>query len=173
MFTFIVMYTIAYTLILTLILIFVRLYNINTNLSQYSFNVLWQNLGTYVSNTWTIKWLFFQLTGLPPVFIFFLKFDILFAVMRHASFILQLLVFLNLLLGMLFYAQIFTVTAKLYPSFFFKSFVKNNTIISRNDIVHTNKHYFFYNITHSFLFISFCSFLFFFDFFVIVRSIIF
>lgn len=172
MFTFVVLYMITYALILTFILIFIRLHNVNKNVSQLSFNMFWQNLNIYVSSTWTFKWLFFQLSGLPPVFFFFLKFNILFHIMKHSSFFLQLLVFLNLLLGMFFYTQIFGVTNRVYSSFFLKTFVKNNKILTKNSFVITDKYYTYFNAIHAFLFISFCSFLFFFDIFIIVRTFI-
>lgn len=52
-------------------------------------------------------WLFFSLTGLPPVGLFFIKFNIFFFILYQAHFAVICLIFLVFFLNMLFYLQVF------------------------------------------------------------------
>lgn len=172
MFTFVILYTVIYIVLLAFILSIIKINNFNMHTSQLSFNVFWQSINLYMSNAWVFKWLFFQLSGFPPVFIFFLKFNFLFSLLKYSSFFIQVLVFINLLLGMFFYIQIFSITSKVYSGFFLKTFVKNNKILQKNSYLITEKYYLLCTMLAYFLFISFCSFLFFFDIFIIFKAFV-
>lgn len=52
-------------------------------------------------------WLFFSLTGLPPVGLFFVKFNIFFFVLYQAHFFVIIMLFIFFFFNMLYYAQIF------------------------------------------------------------------
>lgn len=51
--------------------------------------------------------LFFSLTGLPPVGLFFIKFNIFFFVLYQANFLIILVLFFFFFFNMIFYAQLF------------------------------------------------------------------
>ena len=61
----------------------------------------------YKTNKNLYFWLLFSLTGLPPVGLFFIKFNIFFFILYQTHFIVICLLFLVFFLNMLFYIQMF------------------------------------------------------------------
>ena len=107
MFTLSLLYVIFYllTVLSLLILIFSQtpLYII-THLSTTNFMVFIQK---YKVEKSLYLWLFFCLTGLPPVGLFFVKFNIFFFLLYQTHFISVILIFLFFLFNMLYYIQVF------------------------------------------------------------------
>lgn len=167
MFTFALLYSVFYIFTLSLFFIFFKLHNFTASFPQAPLSVLFQFVSTYVRTSWALKLLFIQLAGLPPVFVFFFKFNCLFYVLSTASFFVQLLTFINLFLGMIFYVQIFKQTTKRYNLDLFKRGVKDAKLIKQQTNTSAESHYFFYKCFLYFTFFMSCGFIFFFDFYII------
>lgn len=116
-------------------------------------------------------WLFFSLTGLPPVGLFFVKFNIFFAILNNTHIISSIIVFFFFFLNMLFYSQVFSSKnhkKSLYhiigPDIF--SYFKNTQLYSSNF-----SNYTMYSITIfsiNILFFLFFTFVFFSDYYLIL-----
>lgn len=107
MFTLSLLYTIFYLLtVLSLLVLIVSrtpLYTF-THFSITNFMVFIQK---YKVESSLYLWLFFCLTGLPPVGLFFIKFNVFFYVLYQTHFVNVIIIFLFFLLNMLYYIQIF------------------------------------------------------------------
>lgn len=135
-----------------------------------SFTNVWQGITNYVDRGWVFKFLIIQLSGLPPVFVFFLKVNLIALSLRYTSIILQVLIFINLLLGMFFYLQIFSTTGDHFSSNTLKMLVKDTSLIEAKRLDSSKKKYNFYLFFCTVSFISFFSFVFFFDFYIIMYA---
>lgn len=114
MFTFSLLYVIFYYQLLYILFIYIKLYfNINT-LQQFNFSQILILLKNYSSHTNYFSFIFLLLSGLPPVNFFLLKLIFLITNFQYISFFMQLVLFLNFLLGMLFYLQCFNITNNNY-----------------------------------------------------------
>jgi hypothetical protein len=107
MFTLTLLYIIFYllTVLSLLILIFSQtpIYLI-THLSITNFMVFIQK---YKVEKTIYLWLFFCLTGLPPVGLFFIKFNIFFFLLYQTHFLNIILIFFFFFFNMLYYLQVF------------------------------------------------------------------
>ena len=112
MFTFSLLYTLIYTQLLLLVFIFLTLYVNLVKLQEYNLTTITAFVINYCSNSNQFMLLFLLLSGLPPVSFFLIKLSFLVKLFSSLSIIMQFLFFLNFLLGMLFYLQIFNVTLK-------------------------------------------------------------
>lgn len=107
MFTLIALYLTAYLLIILSIfkLTFSQLpSNIITTFSLNNFILFIQKYKNFKN---LYLWLFFCLTGLPPVGLFFIKFNILFFIFSNTHIFSIIVIFFFFFLNMLFYTQIF------------------------------------------------------------------
>lgn len=107
MFTLSLLYVLSYLLLILslLILTFTHLpVYVLTHFSLPNFMVFIQK---YKTEKNLYLWLFFSLTGLPPVGLFFIKFNIFFFVLYQTHILVIFVLFLFFLFNMLFYVQIF------------------------------------------------------------------
>ena len=107
MFTLSLVYVVFYLFIFLSILI--------VSLSQLPIVILTQlsttNFMIFIQKYTRVKslylWLFFSLTGLPPVGLFFIKFNIFFLILYQTHIFVIIVLFLLFFLNMLYYAQLF------------------------------------------------------------------
>lgn len=170
MFTFIFLYVSFYYITLAFIFFFFSVYNFPKNFLQFNNKKLWQIIDVYLPTPWFFKLLFLQLSGLPPMIFFFIKFNFLLAAIPHTTIIVQLLVFLNTLVSSFFYLNLFSSKNIIVNRDDLKSLTKHNSTIKNN---HFNETKLKYNYIYSllfFYFINFFSIFFFFDIFTYVNS---
>jgi len=107
MFTLSLVYVILYLFIFLAVLILtfsqLPLYFL-THISITNFMIFFQK---YKHTKNLYLWLFFCLTGLPPVGLFFIKFNIFFYVLYQSHIFIVMILFLLFFLNMLYYAQLF------------------------------------------------------------------
>jgi len=107
MFTLSLLYVVFYLFIFLsfLVLTFSQLpVYVLTHFSTSSFMIFLQK---YKPSKNLYLWLIFALTGLPPVGLFFVKFNIFFFVLYQAHIFIIIILFLLFFLNMLFYTQLF------------------------------------------------------------------
>lgn len=170
MFTLVVLYIFFYILTIAQIMWFCQLHGLTKNLTQMSFTNVWRGLTTYVKGGWVLKFLIIQLSGLPPVFVFFIKVNLISLSLKFASPFLQLLIFINLLLSMFFYLQIFSTTSDMPSKAILKDLTQGVSIMKRGELTQSRRKYNFYLFFCFVLFVNLFSFIFFFDFFVIISA---
>ena len=107
-FTLVTIYITFYVLILLSIFGLIFSNTLFSVLSVWSLGNLMLFLQKYKSLKTLYFWLFFSLTGLPPVGLFFVKFNIFFSVLNNTHIISSVIMFLFFFLNMLFYSQIFS-----------------------------------------------------------------
>jgi len=107
MFTLSLIYVVLYLFLFLAVLILtfsqLPLYFL-THMSMSSFMIFFQK---YKHTKNLYLWLFFCLTGLPPVGLFFVKFNIFFYVLYQSHLFVIIVLFLLFFLNMLYYAQVF------------------------------------------------------------------
>lgn len=107
MFTLSLIYVLSYLFLILslLILIFTQLpIHMLTSFSLPNFIIFIQK---YKVEKNLYLWLFFSLTGLPPVGLFFVKFNLFFFILYQTHILIIFLLFLFFLFNMLFYVQLF------------------------------------------------------------------
>lgn len=162
MFTYLILYVLFYISVLTFILYFFKIQHYNDTIMQFPTSMVWQNMTLYSGGVWIVKWLFFLLSGLPPVFVFFLKFNFLLSALKYNGLLTQSLIFFNLLMSMFFYLQIFSNTTTLINKRFFKILSKK-TLSGEGNVVSAISKYVFFRLIVAFLFLNFFGFIFFVD----------
>lgn len=107
MFTLSLVYVVLYLLIFLAVLVLtfsqLPLYFL-THMSTTNFMIFFQK---YKHTKNLYLWLFFCLTGLPPVGLFFIKFNIFFYVLYQSHIFIIIILFLLFFVNMLYYAQLF------------------------------------------------------------------
>lgn len=81
--------------------------------SQQYLNIFIASTKLYTPRYSLLMLLLFLIAGLPPVGIFFIKFNFLVSASIELTIALQIAIFTNLLLGMFYYLQVFNFTHKL------------------------------------------------------------
>ncbi len=171
MFTLTILYILFYIITLVQILWYLEAHKFISSFTQLSFTNAWQGVANYAYCGWVFQLLLLQLSGLPPVFIFFLKVNLLALSLKYTTIFLQVLIFINLLLSMFFYLQIFNTTSDNMSKQNLKLMARDSDLTSIN-LKTSIKKYNFYLFFTTVLFFSMFSFIFFFDFYVIVYSFI-
>lgn len=169
MFTFMILYVIGYFLTLSVLFFYILSYDLTEYVAQNSFTVVWFNLIKYFSNGWVLKFLLLQLSGLPPFFFFFVKFDFLLKSIISITLYLQILLFLNLLVGTFFYLKIFYIKSFKLSNAQLKNSSKNQEILKTNLKKTVNQRYRFWFSFYSYTFFNIFSFIFFCDAYIICK----
>ena len=142
MFTLAIMYIFIYFQILCLFSAYLNNFCNLKNIQHYSLNTLVSYLKTYSNDSNKFILLVLLLSGLPPVFIFFLKLIFFLKVFSKINFFFQIILFINFFLGMLFYLQIFNSTTNVFFSkTFLKSQTTDNSILSNSNNINSLVYY--------------------------------
>ena len=172
MFTFSLFYIFVYYQLLTVLYLFFCYYvNIKT-LTQLNISTILLFINNYTSHSVKFFILPLLLSGLPPVSFFFIKFAFLINVFSTVSFTVSFLLFINFLLGMLFYLQFFNIT-KTYTVNKKILLLSNNdsfNILEKQKQHYTTKLYQFWMLYTTVIFFNLFSIIFFFDFFIIMQA---
>ena len=168
MFTLAALYIFFYVLTLAQIMWFCQMHNLAKNVTQMSFTNVWKGTSIYISRGWVLKFLIIQLSGLPPVFVFFIKINLIALTLKLLSPFLQVIIFINLLLSMFFYLQIFSTTNATPSKELLKDLLQDTSMVDSTKWSYNKNKYNFYLFFTSTLFFSLFSFIFFFDLFVII-----
>ncbi len=107
-FTLVVIYITFYMLILLSIFSLIFSNSLFSILSILSLGNLMLFFQKYKNLKTLYFWLFFSLTGLPPVGLFFVKFNIFFSILNNSHIISSVIIFFFFFLNMLFYSQVFS-----------------------------------------------------------------
>jgi NADH:ubiquinone oxidoreductase subunit 2 (subunit N) len=153
--------------LLSLILAF-GCFNLNNDIIQFSFQKLITACNNYFTNSFFISSLILCLSGLPPMFIFFLKTSIFINIFTNNNYALLLAVIINSIIGVFFYVYCFNTTN--LDNDVLISVSKYNTIANR--LVCDVSVYYAHIFIVIILFFNYFGFFFFFDFFVIISSFI-
>lgn len=132
---------------------------------SYLFNIL-----RFYTNINPIYMLFFFLSGLPPVGFFIIKFNILLLIYSYINFTAQILIFLNFLLAMFFYLQIFNSLNWNINKEVDLTFLKTNKILQTSKYSSTFKVYKFTKNLVIFFIINFFFIFFYIDVFLIFNN---
>ncbi len=111
---YIVFYLVIFLAILLLIFSQIPL-NLLMNFSISNFMIF---LKKYTPTSPLYLWLLFCLTGLPPVGLFLVKFNIFFVILYQVHMFIVILLFLFFFFTMLFYIQVFTVRNFKLPMYY-------------------------------------------------------
>lgn len=172
MFTYVYLYLFFYILTYFFIIYYlVGIFNLY-NSQNKQLSVIFNSLKFY-NNINPLFFLFFLLTGLPPVGFFIIKFNIIITALNNSSFIWQLIIFINLLINMFFYLQVFNSLN--WSNIFTVNTHKNlklNTILKKNKLNKTSNLFNFYYYMIFFLFTNLFFIFYFLDFFVIFSNFI-
>ena len=184
--TFASIYLIFYIIILWCFLLSLVIYVPIFFISHVSFNTSFSFLKNYTKSTGLIFLLFFLLSGLPPVGIFFLKLNIIIYLLTYWNLFYIILVYFILFFNMLFYLQIlkfkkqWTYLSIIFKSDIYKLNAKDNSLLQKPEVLIFKKlinkeSYYVYNITYiifSILLLFFFSIFFFSDIFICILNII-
>lgn len=120
-FTYSILYAFFYMQIIFLLFVFIVLYCNFNSVHAYSLSAVVLFIRNYTPYTNQFFIVFLLLSGLPPVFFFFIKLSFLLKIFSSLSIILIITLFINFLCSMIFYLQVFNVTLKaFYLDKFFK-----------------------------------------------------
>lgn len=169
--TFCFLYIYIYVITLFFMLLFFITFKITNLFSQINFAVFWQSLN-YFREGWVFKLLILQLAGLPPMFIFFIKFSFLVTAFNLSTIFICFLILLNLIGGMLFYLQLFKLSTNLNKKEILSLVTKNSILRLRSKQSSTNIKFLFMYLTVSFFFLNWFSGLFFIDIYVLLNGIL-
>ena len=172
MFTLVLLYISVYLFTLSLFLFYFHSKNALKSITQFSFTSLWNFINVYYNDSFIFKFLIFQLGGIAPVFTFVLKINLLALSLKYTSLIIQFFIFINLLLGVFFYLEIFFTTASSTNSYMLKIMSKESKILTKNLKKYTDFKYKFYFFFFIFFFFFGCGFFFFFDIFMLIDAFI-
>lgn len=167
--TFCFLYIYIYIITLFFMLLFFITFKITGLFGQINFAVLWQSLN-FFREGWVFKVFILQLAGLPPMFIFFIKFSFLVTSFNVSTIFVCFLILLNLISGMFFYLQIFKLTTAVDKKEILQLITKNSLLRFRNKQNNTNRKFLFILLTTTFLFLNWFSSVFFIDLYVIVNG---
>lgn len=170
MFTFSILYASFYIIALMLLLRFLRSHYLGKSLTQLTFAQIWQGIVQYTASSWLFRIILFQIAGLPPVFLFFVKFNFLIDILKFTHLFIQVLAFLNLLLGMFFYIRVFSNTNRAYITHTLKVFIRESKWHLQQQYINAKKLYVSHKYFIWFIFFSMFSVTFFFDFFILIAQ---
>lgn len=171
MFTLIYLYIVNYLFTTISLFLYFFIYNTSSIITQKSFSQVWSINTSYCRQGWIFKFLIFQLSGLPPVFFFFIKFSFLIASLAYLNLFLYFILFINILLSIFFYLKIFSITNSKISNKLLKDACENNNILSNSAKITVKKIYKYTYYLIFFLFINFFSIVFYLDIYVIGYSI--
>ena len=169
--TFCFLYIYIYIVTLFFMLLFFITFKITSLLSQINFSVFWQSL-SFFREGWVFKLLILQLAGLPPMFIFFIKFSFLVTAFNISTVFICLLVLFNLIGGMFFYLQLFKLSSAVDKKEIIQLVTKNSLLRLRGKQNATNAKFLFSCLTAIFLFLNWFSAIFFIDLYVLLNGIL-
>lgn len=109
MVTFVLIYIFFYIFVMLNLLILSFLYLPFTFLTQLSVTAYLTIVQKYTNMRGLFFFSIFSLTGLPPVGLFFVKFNIFIFILYQTHFILVIVLFLVFLLNMFYYIQLFNI----------------------------------------------------------------
>lgn len=170
MFTLIYLYILNYLLTTICLFLYFFIYNNSNTIIQKSFSQVWTITTLYSRQGWIFKLLIFQLSGLPPVFFFFVKFSFLVSSLAYLNFFLYLMLFLNILLGIFFYLKIFSVTSVKISNKLLKDACDGNNILDNTKKLTIKNIYKYTYYLIFFLFVNFFSIFFYLDIYIIAYS---
>lgn len=169
--TFCFLYIYIYVVTLFFMLLFFITFRITNLFSQINFAVFWQAL-SFFREGWVFKLLILQLAGLPPMFIFFIKFSFLVTAFNVSTIFICFLILLNLIVGMLFYLQLFKLSSPVQKKEILSLITKNSPLRLRSKQNITNIKFIFIYLTISFFFLNWFSALFFIDIYILINGIL-
>lgn len=170
MFTLIYLYILNYLLTTVCLFLYFFIYNNSNTIIQKSFSQVWTIATLYSRQGWIFKFLIFQLSGLPPVFFFFVKFSFLISSLVYLNFFLYLMLFLNILLGIFFYLKIFSTTNAKISNKLLKDACDGNNVLDNSKKITIKNIYRYTYYLIFFLFINFFSIFFYLDIYIIAYS---
>ena len=170
-FTFCFLYIYIYVITLFFMLLFFITFRITGLFSQINFSVFWQAL-IFFREGWIFKLLILQLAGLPPMFIFFIKFSFLVTAFNISTIFICSLIILNLIGGMLFYLQVFKLSTAVDKKEIIRLMTVNSPIRLRSKQNITNNKFLFSFSIATFLFLNWFSAIFFIDLYVLLNGIL-
>jgi len=168
MFTYIYIYLTLYILTYFLILIYLGILCNFKKIGNLYLTTVFSVLKKY-TNLSPAFFLFFLLTGLPPVGFFVIKFNILLNIYSNLNSLIQITVFLNILLTMFFYLQIFNTANLKITSLSLKKF-KNNSILGKSSANHSKILFNFYLKCSFFIYFNILFIYYFCDIFIIYHN---
>lgn len=163
MFTFVNLYMCAYVITMMWFFYFIFTFKLLTFISQNNFVTFWTVITKYFKYNFVLIILFLQLSGLPPFFFFVIKLNFLLLSMYKVIFIIQFLIFLNIMLNCFFYLKIFMVKNFHISNDKLKEFSENYDIIDDNCAHYNKKKYKYLYWFNFFLAINALSFVWFAD----------
>lgn len=169
--TFCFLYIYIYIITLFFMLLFFITFKITGLFAQINFAVFWQAL-IYFREGWVFKLFILQLAGLPPMFIFFIKFSFLVTAFNLSTIFICFLILINLIVGMFFYLQIFKLSTAVDKKEILQLITKNSLIRARSKTNSTNKKFLFIYFSVIFLFLNWFSGVFFIDLYVLLNGIL-
>lgn len=140
--TLILLYSLFYIIINIIILNYLYSTLMLKNISSYNLSFIIKFHKKYTNNNPFLIF-FILLSGLPPACFFFIKFIFLLNIISYTNLLLIILVIINLLLGTVFYLQLFNVT-NFNNNEYNKKFIqhlKNNNILEKLDKSYTDNQY--------------------------------
>jgi NADH:ubiquinone oxidoreductase subunit 2 (subunit N) len=142
-----------------------KCFNIDNNFAQLSINRAISGINVYLTNDFLVSFLILNLAGLPPMFIFFLKINIIISLIGAVDYLILIFVIFNSLINIFFYILFFR-SLSYTDDMILVFFSRHNTRIKR-----VENSFFKYRIRLIINYINivnFFGFFFFFDFYVII-----
>ena len=140
-FTPIYYYILVYLVTFIMVFLYFFINKVNPFIIKLNFSTLWVLVTRYFKQSWLFKLFILQLSGLPPVIIFFIKFNFLVTSLEYVNIMFFVFIFINLLLGMFFYLKIFSTTNTVEDILFLRSLVNNRPILQTSKNSYTNRLY--------------------------------
>lgn len=172
MFGLVYLYIIFYYLNLICIFYFFSMYNMNKQFTQVNLFKIFSLIKLYTKHSWLIQLLFICLSGLPPFFFFFIKFNFLTIGFVKTSIFIQFLIFLNIVISTVFYLKIFLIKNFNYTNNDLKVLALSNKTLAKQNKKQTMLKYNYMWKIFLFLFVNIFSIVFFFDFYLIISNYI-
>ncbi len=154
MFTFINLYIFAYVLTLIWFFYYIFVFKFLNFIAQNSFANFWSSVNRYSNYNLPLIFLLLQLSGLPPFFFFAIKLNFLLLTINKAIFIIQFLVFLNILLNCFFYLKIFMSKDTKISNANLKAFAEEHDMLSNNSYRYNKRKYKFIYWFSSFIILN-------------------
>ena len=169
MFTQVYLYILFYLLTVLILFYYFFVYRAHNSITQLTFSQIWSATTLYFKQSWIFRFLILQLSGLPPVFFFFLKFSFLLSSFNYLTIFLIVLIFINLLLSVFFYLKVYSATEVKTSNILLKKLTVDSPLSKTLTKKFAKREYAFTYFAILFIFISLFSFIFFIDFYFIVK----
>lgn len=156
---------------LLLCFLFFITFRLRTIISHINITEFWQALSSY-ANGWFFKVLILQLAGLPPMFIFFVKFSFLVTAFSTSTIFVCFLILINLIVGIFYYLQLFKISANNDDKLLLQVFVSRTPLRLRSQQNNTQSILNFALLFSLYCFISFFSGIFFIDLYILLHGIL-